>query len=95
MTYNATSYDTAKATMLDGHRGDVVLLQEHRLLDAACNNSTRAAHRAGWHAVMPPARRTEAGSTSAGVGVFTKRPIGLVEHADIIPSDYKHRIAAG
>eukprot|EP00969_Alexandrium_andersonii_P348178 15395888-Alexandrium_andersonii.AAC.1 len=58
---------------------DVVLLQELRVRGDALLAAQREAARSGWSLAAEPARATEAGSTSAGVGVAVRSHLGLCQ----------------
>ena len=75
-TLNGNTMSTAQ-DYLERTSADVCFLQEIRQTAARCPQVERTAARAGWALSTEPAADTEAGSTSAGVGVAVRAHFGL------------------
>ena len=89
-TVNASSFQSAVNAVVLRTSADIVLLQEHRLLQG----QDAQARSRGWKSHLPPAWPTAAGRASAGVGIMACGGIGLAPHADAVPHEYSPRIAA-
>ena len=73
---------------------DSVLLQETRIDDKeACLGAEDSARAKGWSAKINKAVTTQEGGSSAGVGIMTKRHIGMKSDAnDLIAQRHRSRI---
>ena len=66
-------------TLLKQTGADFCMLQELRVLEEHCGATEREAAWAGWSLSVEPARRTEAGCASAGVGVAVRSCMGMAQ----------------
>ena len=83
-TYNGNVMATAHEYMRQSG-ADFCMLQESRTLEGGTAAASRSASRIHWNLALTPAAVTEAGSSSAGVGVATRAHVGMadIEHLDI------------
>jgi len=73
---------------------NVLLVQEHHIPDELVQDKLRQLAALGWHADLTPARRTEAGGASAGVGVVRRAGLPIkAQEAAINTGHWEGRIA--
>ena len=71
----------------------VVLIQEHKLLEADIPAASAWADRQGWSAVWQPAEPGRRGGASVGVAILARRGVGLRELA--VDTGFSSRFVAG
>ena len=73
MTFNGTSWGTAKAYLTAAPARILVLLvQEHHLVGQAAAEASAWARSHGWKSLFTDAVSTEAGGTSGGTAIFVR-----------------------
>ena len=85
-TLNSNVASTAQA-YLERTAADACLFQELRLRPSGCEQAERTAARGKWSLSIEPAVDTEAGSTSAGVGVAVRSHFGLALPRQAVEDD--------
>jgi hypothetical protein len=76
-------------------QADVLLLQETKIFDTQKDQAAKiAARSAGWNPTLSLAHQTCAAKASGGMGIFTRRGMGIHQNTDKVVRDgMRHRIA--
>ncbi len=88
-TLNGNAASTAQ-TYLQKTSADACILQELRLRASECEQAERTAAWAKWSLSAEPAADTDAGSTSAGVGVAVRSHLGLAMPRRLLDFEQLH-----
>ena len=95
VTANSTTWGSAKKMLLDPDfeetGANVVMIQEHRLLQWEIAEASRWANEQGWLSTFAPAAQGKGKKGAvAGVAILVRKGIGLVR--DTIDTDQGHRV---
>ena len=77
--------------LIDSTGADVLLVQEHKFLQAEISVAREKVFRMGWRSVWAAAESTEAGSRSGGVCILARRAMGLWQPRGSEAVLHKHR----
>ena len=94
-TANKNSWQTVLRQVVQRSQADILLLQETKMSEPQkYNAATLAARAAGWNPTFSYAHLTCAARASGGMGVLTRRGMGIHQNTDEVVRDgMRHRIA--